>query len=62
MKYTIANEPNEQLDLDVQDGRFNLIQRLKEMGDNWRVKVIIMNKREALKLHQAIQQEVLNKK
>jgi len=58
MKHAITNEATEQIDLDVQDERFSLIERTKK-EDGWKVKVVILNKREALKLHQAISEEIL---
>lgn len=63
MKYPIENEATEQIELNVQDERFSLIHRVRsEQGSAY--SVIIMNKREALKLYQAIGEEIpgLNKR
>ncbi|KKK60849.1 hypothetical protein LCGC14_3020220 [marine sediment metagenome] len=59
MKHLITKEPTEEIELDVEDGRFCLIQRIKE-PDGISTKVIVMNKREALKLHKALGEEILN--
>ena len=58
MKHLITKEPTEELELNVEDGRYCLIQRYNT-PDGQRTKVVIMNKREALKLNQAISEEIL---
>ena len=56
-KYLITDEPTEELELRVEDGRYTLIQTYKT-PDGERRKVVIMNKREVLELHQAIGKEI----
>lgn len=66
--YPITDNPAEQIEFKVNEGSYALVQRLKEPnplagGRNIKTyKTIIMNQREVLKLYQAIQEEVLNKK
>ena len=56
-KYDISSVGVETLELDVQDERYCLIHRVMT-HDGKRVKVIILNKREALRLYQAIGEEI----
>ncbi len=60
MKHLITKEPTEELELDVEDGKFCLIQRVKEPG-GMMVRVVIMNQIEALKLNRAISEEILKR-
>ena len=58
MKHQITKEPTEEIELDVEDERYCLIQRY-DTPDGRQTKVIIMNQQEALKLNQAISEEIL---
>jgi len=58
MKHQITKESDEELELNVEDDKFALVQRVKG-PDGMKVKVVIMNKREALRLYQAISDEIL---
>lgn len=58
MIHIITKEPTEELELSVKDERYCLIQRVQG-SDGFVAKVIIMNKREALRLNQAISEEIL---
>ncbi len=55
MKYTITNEPHETIELVCEGARYSLVQNAKTEFQ----KVIVLNKREALKLYQALQEEIL---
>ncbi len=55
--YPITNEPTEELELQVEEVTYALVQRIKT-PDGVRPKVIVMNKREVLKLYRVIEEEV----
>ena len=54
MRYEITNEPTEQLELVYEDNRYSLVQNARTEFQ----KVIVLNKREALNLYQALGKEI----
>ena len=60
--YPITSNQLEDIELKVGDENYTLVHRVRRIGTQELIqsKAIIMNKRELLKLYQAIQEEVLN--
>ena len=56
----ITDEPGEKLEIKFEDDRFALVHRIGDI-DGWTTKVTILNKREALLIHQAIGDFILGK-
>ena len=59
----ITNEPHEQLEIkpDYHNECMSLVQRRRaSVMDEWNIKVIILNREEALKIHQSITDNILS--
>ncbi len=59
----ITNEPHEQLEIKPNNDNesMSLVQRRRaNIVDEWNIKIMILSKREALAIHQAIQDHILS--
>ncbi len=59
MNYIITDEPDERIELKVDNGKFALVKTWGHNDVGYPYTVIILNKREVLKLYQAIQDEMV---
>ena len=58
----ITDEPFEKLEVVADEDTFSLVQKvLPRSEDGWKTKVIMLNKREELKVNQAITDHILNR-
>ena len=62
MNYTIVDEPHEQLEVRPENNEaIALVQKRRaSVMNEWNTKIIILNRREALKVHHAISDIVLS--